>query len=643
MKEAFLIPESWPWNTLVKVSYLIDYQPVTVTIDGKTDLNPLQDKVSKDFYIFFKKNGYPQAIERFRDLINNDFDPAWEHCVWACIPSHDPDRKIGDIPSYKLLLELYKSHPEITCAPYLLVRTELVQPRHKGGNRSIKTQLKSIGLYNNANLSGKDIISGKDVVLFDDILTTGNSVRACVSILKDAGARRVFVLVLGKTVPSEDFGSDPYIPTSYRDAIRALSYLEGVKGRLQLREEMLELTREDLGERHPDTILAMGCLASGLEKSGKKEEAEQLRKEMMFLMSEIRKEKGDMHPDTVSVMECVASDLEKSGKSKEALQLRRDILSSARLANKKELEIISAMEKLVKGLREAGETGEAEQLQKEMVSLAKAAYVKENPETVPVMKQLEEDLQKLHNFRPAMQLRGALNRWLLAKAVSGAGDQETVSARQSLKSILSEVGVSMEGNPEIVLELRKDILSMSRLVYGSKGPETISAMKQLASGLEKSGESRESLQLRKDIFSLSRVVYGEEEPETLLAIKQLEEGLREAGEDGELLNFYEDVLSLKNDALKKVIPKMLIDLHRTANNLIDAGEGEKAVAFRRKILARCKESLGDDNLDTLMSVKQLAIALEKTGNPDEAAAVEKEMNAAFKKRMNRIGKPGSAT
>ena len=43
-------------------------------------------------------------------------------------------------------------------------------------------------------------VSGKNVLLVDDVITTGNSVLACASILKDAGARNVFILTMAKTV-----------------------------------------------------------------------------------------------------------------------------------------------------------------------------------------------------------------------------------------------------------------------------------------------------------------------------------------------------------------------------------------------------------------------------------------------------------
>jgi ComF family protein len=43
-----------------------------------------------------------------------------------------------------------------------------------------------------------DSVSGKRVLLIDDVFTTGATVSACASVLKDAGAEEVFVLTVAK-------------------------------------------------------------------------------------------------------------------------------------------------------------------------------------------------------------------------------------------------------------------------------------------------------------------------------------------------------------------------------------------------------------------------------------------------------------
>ena len=45
------------------------------------------------------------------------------------------------------------------------------------------------------------LVTGKDVLLIDDILTSGNTIAACVKKLKDSRARNIYVLTVGRTKP----------------------------------------------------------------------------------------------------------------------------------------------------------------------------------------------------------------------------------------------------------------------------------------------------------------------------------------------------------------------------------------------------------------------------------------------------------
>lgn len=75
----------------------------------------------------------------------------------------------------------------------LLLRTTSIPKLAKGGDRSIGVHL--------ASIAANDVsrTQGRVVMLFDDIVTTGNSLAAARQILLDAGVAEVICIALGQT------------------------------------------------------------------------------------------------------------------------------------------------------------------------------------------------------------------------------------------------------------------------------------------------------------------------------------------------------------------------------------------------------------------------------------------------------------
>ena len=61
------------------------------------------------------------------------------------------------------------------------------------GNREKDKTLETVCLHR------PEDIKGKDILLIDDVVTTGNSMSACHEILNKAGAKNVFCLALSRT------------------------------------------------------------------------------------------------------------------------------------------------------------------------------------------------------------------------------------------------------------------------------------------------------------------------------------------------------------------------------------------------------------------------------------------------------------
>lgn len=106
-----------------------------------------------------------------------------------------PSSTVGkESPFSAIIPDLVKSNHLID-ASSCLVRIRSIKPAHEGGTRDIQTHLDSI------RLDHPEMVQGKNVLLIDDIKTTGNSLRACEKILREQGkAKSVLKFTLGKTV-----------------------------------------------------------------------------------------------------------------------------------------------------------------------------------------------------------------------------------------------------------------------------------------------------------------------------------------------------------------------------------------------------------------------------------------------------------
>ncbi len=132
------------------------------------------------------KENKTSAVERFTDYLEDKLDVDF---AIAVVPSHDPAKTTSGLKNVAHKLAANDRIDATNC----LIRVKRIDKLAHGGNRSIEIHLDTIKVQN------KDLIEGRDVLLLDDIKTSGNSLRACKQLLVEAGAARVQMLAFGKT------------------------------------------------------------------------------------------------------------------------------------------------------------------------------------------------------------------------------------------------------------------------------------------------------------------------------------------------------------------------------------------------------------------------------------------------------------
>ena len=141
------------------------------------------------------KNGSNDDYGWFKKCISNHLSEfAGDKWLVCSIPGHDQTLPIAN--HMDKFLEYCKFPNNMFVVPCLLTRSKEMPQKHGDsyGERTIQKDLDSFKLRNGYDLKGKNII------IFDDITTSGCSLMAARKYFRNFGANKVVCIALGKTV-----------------------------------------------------------------------------------------------------------------------------------------------------------------------------------------------------------------------------------------------------------------------------------------------------------------------------------------------------------------------------------------------------------------------------------------------------------
>ena len=188
------------WNFMIKfkkdeqgIYYIHDYFP-------KNKYGEDRNEFSQNIYGI--KNGYESICSKYyMDLVECLTKQVSDKIQLLkdkpiCIVPSSQSRKWGEGLEY-IVRNLVKDFSMID-ASRCLVRIQDHDKLSLGGVRDISTHITTIKVFE------EELIKGKEVFLFDDITTTGNSLKACEILLLQKGAKKVIKIVLGKTIEEKN-------------------------------------------------------------------------------------------------------------------------------------------------------------------------------------------------------------------------------------------------------------------------------------------------------------------------------------------------------------------------------------------------------------------------------------------------------
>jgi phosphoribosylpyrophosphate synthetase len=145
---------------------------------------------NSDRLLDLKTTGNPTSIDYYANAIHGLLN---EGALLCCAPSSSKDKWNPGLVQLIAKLEAVTSCD----SKYQLIRRRIdTDKRSTGGDRSLETNLESMVC------SIPQSATDRDVVVLDDIVTSGNTLCACAEILWQAGVGSVSGIVLGKTIDS---------------------------------------------------------------------------------------------------------------------------------------------------------------------------------------------------------------------------------------------------------------------------------------------------------------------------------------------------------------------------------------------------------------------------------------------------------
>ncbi|KAJ7711352.1 hypothetical protein B0H16DRAFT_600731 [Mycena metata] len=218
---------------------------------------------------------------------------------------------------------------------------------------------------------------------------------------KDAQAIAEQVLEKSQLILGED---DPNTLVAMGNLASTYSKLGELQKAKKLKVLVLEKCTKILGEDHPHTLFAMGNLAQTYSHLGEFQKAKELE---VLVLEKRRKLLGEDHPDTLIAMGNLATTYYKRGKLQKAMELEVLVLEKRRkLLGEDHLDTLVAMENLARTYSGLEEFQKAEELEVPVLEKRRKLLGADHPDTLRAMANLTVTHSTLGDLNKALGCRG---------------------------------------------------------------------------------------------------------------------------------------------------------------------------------------------------------------------------------------------
>ena len=154
------------------------------------------DGIVRNLIIDYKFKDKSYLCELFANCILSDVavcEFIQRYDIILPVPLHNKRLKERGYNQSKLISDILSKRLSIQTYDDVLIKIKNTLPQGKNLLHNRRKAVKGVFCVNNV-----EIIKGKDILIFDDIYTTGNTANECKRILLESGAKSVGILTIAK-------------------------------------------------------------------------------------------------------------------------------------------------------------------------------------------------------------------------------------------------------------------------------------------------------------------------------------------------------------------------------------------------------------------------------------------------------------
>ncbi|KAJ7452843.1 hypothetical protein FB451DRAFT_1373962 [Mycena latifolia] len=367
---------------------------------------------------------------------------------------------------------------------------------------------------------------------------------------------------------------------------------------------VLENERSLRGEDHPETLIAMGNLASTYCSLNQFQKAKDLE---VVVLEKRRKSLGEQHLRTLHTMANLAATHFGLGEVLEAEELELMVLEKRReLQGDNHPETLRAMGNLASTHQYLGHLNKAKELILVVLERQRNLLGDAHPDTLVTMGNLALIYKNLGRLAEAADIYDIV----LEKRRNLLGDHhpDTLEILRSLGSIFYDLGDLNQAE-----KLYISILKTQREVLGDSDLETLHTMDELAVIYQKLGHLNKAEEMQIVVLEKRKRLLGNNHPDTLLVMVNLALTYRNLRRFQEAKELEVGALEERRDLLGEDHPDTLEVMQNLSATHYHLGEFKETEQLCVNLLEKQKKLYGEDHQDTLHTISNLALAYQKLG------------------------------